>query len=200
MKGKYVTVDGDRQTGKTTLIQALAAKALELGHDVVVVNEPSETEISDAIRAVLRQYGDKCSPITQALLYTACRRQILEELVLPALNEGKLVLSERSVISTAAYQGTSLQAGEVELLTELVLPDGLMYDLGFVLAPRSSQESDPARLNSLTQDSDVIVQKSFQSSYVHQRYYRTIYPLNAAHSAEAVSAEACEILERLLAE
>lgn len=200
MKGKYITVDGDRQTGKSVLIQSLAARALELGYEVVVVEEPSETEVSADLRATVRKHSSKLSDISQALIYTACRRQILEELVLPALEAGKIVISERSAISTAAYQGDSLHQGQVELLTDLVLPEGMQYDLGFVLLPQSSPESDPVRLSMLTQACSESSLRGFQSSYVHQRFYRIIHPLNAAHSAEAVHQEAIEVLERFLAE
>ena len=200
MHGKYIVVDGVRQSGKTTLVESLSKKLIEAGYEVVVVSEPSSTEVSSELRRIIRENPGKCSAITQALLYTAARRQILEELVLPALDAGKIVLSESSVITTAAYQGVGLQDGAVELLPELIFPEGFGSDLGFVLASVSSSKSVSERISAMTRGVDPIVLNAFESSYVHQRFYRNIYPLTIDRSPEDIQEEAWEVVQRLIAE
>ena len=199
MMGIYITVDGARQLGKTTLIEGLRQRLEAAGHEVVVVSEPSATETSAHLRKVLRENPGRYTPTAEALIYTAARCQVLEEVVLPALQSGKIVLSENSVISTVAYQGMGMSDGQVELLTELIFPDGLMYDLGFVLRPVSDSKNVSARVNALVQDYDPVVLNAFECSYVHKRYYRSIYPMPADRSADELLEEAWSVVERMVA-
>jgi dTMP kinase len=104
--GKLITFEGPDGAGKTTQIQMTARVLEESGYSVVKTREPGGTRLSEAIRQLLL---DPCynemSAVTEALLYAAARAQIVGEVLLPALRERKVVLCDRFVDSSLAYQG-----------------------------------------------------------------------------------------------
>ena len=101
----FIVIDGIDGAGKSTQA-ALLAEALERdGHSVVKVRDPGGTELSDRIRAVLLSPSTPISPIAELCLYAAARAQLVNEIIRPALEEGKVVVSDRFTWSTFAYQG-----------------------------------------------------------------------------------------------
>jgi energy-coupling factor transporter ATP-binding protein EcfA2 len=112
--GKLITFEGPDGAGKTTQIQMTARVLEESGYSVVKTREPGGTRLSEAIRQLLL---DPCynemSAVTEALLYAAARAQIVGEVLLPALRERKVVLCDRFVDSSLAYQG--YRRGQVSL-------------------------------------------------------------------------------------
>jgi len=106
MKGKFITFEGSEGSGKSTQI-GLAKEFLETkGADVLFVREPGGTTIGEGIREILLStktvdMSDEC----ETLLYMAARAQLVREVILPALNDGKIVLCDRFLDSTVAYQG-----------------------------------------------------------------------------------------------
>jgi dTMP kinase len=104
--GKFITFEGPEGAGKTTVINLLRAELELLGYEVLQTREPGGIEIAEKIRNVILDKGHTAmDPRTEALLYAAARRQHLVEKVNPALNEGKIVLCDRFVDSSLAYQG-----------------------------------------------------------------------------------------------
>jgi len=104
MTGTYVTVEGIGGSGKTTAMTLLAEWLLGQGIDIVLAKEPAGTEFGRAIRSlVIGQEG--LGPLTEAFLFEADRSQNFATLVLPSLNEGKLVLSDRGPDGTMVHQG-----------------------------------------------------------------------------------------------
>jgi len=106
MKGKFITFEGSEGSGKSTQID-LAKQYLESkGKDVLYVREPGGVKISEAIRKILldpatKDMSDEC----ETLLYMAARAQLVEEIIIPALNCGKVIVCDRFLDSTVAYQG-----------------------------------------------------------------------------------------------
>ena len=106
MKGKFITFEGSEGSGKSTQID-LAKRYLESkGKDVLYVREPGGVKISEAIRKILldpatKDMSDEC----ETLLYMAARAQLVEEVIIPALNSGKVIVCDRFLDSTVAYQG-----------------------------------------------------------------------------------------------
>ncbi len=106
MKGKFITFEGSEGSGKSTQID-LAKQYLESkGKDVLYVREPGGVKISEAIRKILldpatKDMSDEC----ETLLYMAARAQLVEEVIIPALNSGKVIVCDRFLDSTVAYQG-----------------------------------------------------------------------------------------------
>ncbi len=105
----FVTFEGPEGSGKTTQVQLLTEYMKEQGYPVLCTREPGGTEISEQIRQlILSKRNQAISDETEALLYSAARAQIIAELIRPALDAGRIVLSDRYADSTLAYQGYGL--------------------------------------------------------------------------------------------
>jgi dTMP kinase len=105
-KGKFISFEGPEGAGKTTIINMLTQELQLLGYEVLQTREPGGIEIAEKIRnVILDKSHTAMDPRTEALLYAAARRQHLVEKVNPALMEGKIVLCDRFVDSSLAYQG-----------------------------------------------------------------------------------------------
>ncbi|MEE9571450.1 MAG: dTMP kinase [Candidatus Neomarinimicrobiota bacterium] len=105
-KGKFITFEGIDGCGKSTQVKMLVEKLEQLNMDVITIREPGGTRISESIRDILlyrntHELGER----TEALLMTASRAQLTKEVILPALNKGIWVISDRYGDSTLAYQG-----------------------------------------------------------------------------------------------
>ena len=106
MSGYWISLEGGEGSGKTTLIRLIEEALQRQGHDVLVTREPGGVPIAEQIREVLLRIDNTAmDPITEALLFAASRRQHLIEKVLPALAAGRVVLMDRYVDSSIAYQG-----------------------------------------------------------------------------------------------
>ena len=133
----FITLEGPEGSGKTTAVEA-AVKALEeKGYQIVRTREPGGTPIAEQIRNVILDKGNtNMDPRTEALLYAASRRQHLVEKVWPALKEGKIVICDRYLDSSLAYQGGARGLGIDNILnvnmfaTENTFPDlTLLFDI-----------------------------------------------------------------------
>ncbi len=111
-RGFFVTIEGIEGAGKSTLAQALANHFTGIGREVVLTREPGGTRIGDAIRGMLLADGEEMSARTELLLFEAARAQHVEELIRPALSEGKVVICDRFADSSLAYQGRARGFGE----------------------------------------------------------------------------------------
>lgn len=133
----FITLEGPEGSGKTTAVEA-AVKELEArGYQIVRTREPGGTPIAEQIRnVILDKENTKMDPRTEALLYAASRRQHLVEKVWPALKEGKIVICDRYLDSSLAYQGGARGLGIDNILnvnmfaTENTFPDlTLLFDI-----------------------------------------------------------------------
>ncbi len=134
-KGLFITFEGGEGSGKTTLIKALGKKLEEMKIGYMVTREPGGSTIAEEIRnIILDKKNTMMDPRTEALLYAASRRQHLAEIVLPALKEGKLVLCDRYLDSSLAYQGYARGIGidEVYAINQFAI-DETMPDMTFFL-------------------------------------------------------------------
>ena len=117
MNGYFITFEGPDGSGKSTVAKKIAEKLNETGYEVVHTREPGGIEISEDIRnIILDPKNTMMDAKTEALLYAASRRQHLVERVLPAVEQGKIVICERFVDSSLAYQGFGRQIGMEEVL------------------------------------------------------------------------------------
>lgn len=105
-KGLFITVEGPEGAGKTTIIGMLAQELKERGFTVTVTREPGGIPIAEQIREViLNKENTEMDARTEALLYAAARRQHLVEKVIPHLENGSVILCDRFIDSSLAYQG-----------------------------------------------------------------------------------------------
>ena len=133
----FITLEGPEGSGKTTAVEAAVKKLEEMGYQIVRTREPGGTPISEQIRNVILDKGNTAMDgRTEALLYAARRRQHLVEKVWPALKEGKIVICDRYLDSSLAYQGGARGLGVEEVLninlfaTENTWPDlTLLFDI-----------------------------------------------------------------------
>ncbi|MCM3359966.1 dTMP kinase [Psychrobacillus sp. FSL W7-1457] len=116
-KGYFITSEGPEGAGKTTVMQLLGKRLMEEGFEVVMTREPGGINISEKIRGIiLDNEHTMMDSRTEALLYAAARRQHLVEKVLPALEAGKIVICDRFIDSSLAYQGHARGIGVEEIL------------------------------------------------------------------------------------
>lgn len=130
-KGIFITMEGPEGAGKTTVISEIGKRLQNEGHKVLLTREPGGIKIAEDIRRIILDNNNTAmDPKTEALLYAAARRQHLVEKVIPALEEGYLVLCDRFVDSSLAYQGHARGIGidDIMKINEFAI-DGLMPDL-----------------------------------------------------------------------
>jgi dTMP kinase len=104
--GLFITFEGLDGSGKSLQSEALARRLLETGHPIATFRDPGATAISEAIRNILLDLkNQEMDSVTELLLYEAARSQMVAQRILPALNQGKVVVCDRFYDSTTAYQG-----------------------------------------------------------------------------------------------
>lgn len=132
--GLWVTLEGGDGAGKTTQARLLQAWLEEAGHTVVRTREPGGTEVGTLIREIVLHHRGDIAPRAEALLYAADRAHHVETLVRPALARGEVVIQDRYLDSSVAYQGAGrvLDATEVRDLS-LWAADGALPDVTVLL-------------------------------------------------------------------
>lgn len=117
MTGYFITLEGGEGSGKTTVLQSLAKRLQDLGYDVMTTREPGGIQIAEQIRdVILNKSNEAMDGRTEALLYAAARRQHLVEKVMPAFAAGKVILCDRFIDSSLAYQGYARRLGMDEVM------------------------------------------------------------------------------------
>jgi dTMP kinase len=110
--GLFVTIEGIDRSGKSTQARRLADA---LGDEAVLVREPGGTPAGERIRDLLKDPAIELDPRTEALLFAAARAELVGAVILPALQAGKVVISDRYLDSSLAYQGHARGLGEDEI-------------------------------------------------------------------------------------
>ena len=131
----FITFEGTDGAGKTTQIQRLASDLRQTGYDVCLTREPGGTPISEQIRdMLLNPDHSEMAPTTELLLYAASRSQHVSEVIKPALEAGKVVISSRFADAMVVYQGygRGLDIDRIHHLNRIAT-DGVTPDVTFVL-------------------------------------------------------------------
>ena len=133
--GVFLVLDGTEGSGKSTQARLLEQRLVEAGRDVLTVRDPGTTRIGEQVRAILLdpahgEMGMRC----EMLLYMSARAQMMTQTILPALAAGRVVLCDRFVSSTLAYQlgGDGIGAGEIRAVAEIAIK-GRWPDLTILL-------------------------------------------------------------------
>ena len=140
-RGFFITFEGLDGSGKTTQLQRLAKWLNAQGRTVVTMRNPGSTALGDRIRGILLDSKSEAShgpisPLAELALMFADRAQSIAEIILPALNEGKIVLCDRYTDSSEAYQGGGRQLGSQRILEmHRAACDNLQPDLTILLLP-----------------------------------------------------------------
>lgn len=117
-RGRLITIEGLDGAGKSTLAQALAHEISMRGHAVELLREPGGVDLSERIRSLVKDPSLTVAPRTEALLYAAARAQLVVERLEPLISAGSIVLLDRYVDSSLAYQGAGRGLG-VEAVREI---------------------------------------------------------------------------------
>jgi len=136
LSGKLFTFEGSEGSGKSTQIELLADELEGMGHEVIVTREPGGTEIGEEIRHLLihNSAGTNMTPEAELLLFAAARAQLVREVILPALETGKIILCDRFLDSTTVYQGAarSIATDPVSYINQFAAA-AITPDLTFIL-------------------------------------------------------------------
>lgn len=136
-RGRFITFEGGEGAGKSTQLRRLAERLANLGHEVLATREPGGSVGAEAIRDLLvNGPAERWSPLTETLLMYAARRDHIERVIEPALARGAMVICDRFLDSTRAYQGAGggapaglIRALEAEVVGSVVPDVTLILDL-----------------------------------------------------------------------
>ncbi|GAA4166065.1 hypothetical protein GCM10022286_30100 [Gryllotalpicola daejeonensis] len=134
MSGLYLTIEGLDGSGKTTQLEALAEWLTDAGHTVVATREPGGTEVGQLVRDIVLHHRGDIAPRAEALLFAADRAHHIATKVRPALERGEIVIQDRYIDSSVAFQGAGrvLDPVEVRRLSEWAT-EGLYPELTVLL-------------------------------------------------------------------
>jgi dTMP kinase len=132
--GLFIVLEGGEGVGKSTQWQRLASLMESAGQEVVALREPGGTPVGDTVRAVLLHPESDVAPTTEALLFATSRAQLVRSVIQPALLRGAVVLVDRFLLSTYAYQGAGrgLALESLQRINEFAT-DGLAPDVTLLL-------------------------------------------------------------------
>ena len=198
----FITFEGPDGSGKSTIIQKVYDYLIENNYDVIKTREPGGSPIAEKIRnLILDTENTSMGYRTEALLYAASRAQHVEETILPALNENKIVLCDRFLISSLAYQGVGRGLGieNVRNINDFaingVFPDFILF---FDVDPITTLK----RKSSL----DTADRLEKEGNNFHERVYngykeilnseKNIEIIDATQSVEDVFSQCIEVLKR----
>lgn len=189
MRGLFVTFEGIDRSGKTTQARLLCEA---LGDGAVGVREPGGTQAGERVRAILKDPSVPLSPETEALLFAAARAELVAERILPALAEGRIVVSDRFLDSSLAYQGGARGLGieDVERVNRFATR-ALRPDLTFLLEISPAEAAARAGEHDRFEDEGATLQEAVLAAYERlieldpERWRR----IDAARPADAVHAD-----------
>ena len=198
----FITFEGPDGSGKSTIIQKVYDYLIENNYDVIKTREPGGSPIAEKIRnLILDTENTEMGYRTEALLYAASRAQHVEETILPALNESKIVLCDRFLISSLAYQGVGRDLGieNVRKINEFAI-NGVFPD--FVLF----FDVDPITTLKRKSSLDTADRLEKEGNNFHERVYngykeilnseKNIEIIDATQSVEDVFSQCIKVLKR----
>lgn len=205
MKGMFITVEGPDGSGKTTQLQLLVQSLTEQGYEVVVTREPGGTKVGNSIREVLLSpEHDEMTPRVEMMLYAASRAQNIDQVIRPALHRGAVVVCDRFVDASIAYQGYGLQYDLSQILS---LNDwataGIKPDLTFLFDLTPDQAShrmkDRGQLDRIESRDESFHQRVYEGFQILlEQYPERMVRIDANASIETIQDEVLDItLERL---
>ena len=207
--GFFITFEGPDGAGKTTVLQQLLPALQELGSEVVTTREPGGVAIAEEIRnIILNPANTAMDDKTELLLFIAARRQHLKEKILPPLVQGKLLLIDRFIDSSIAYQGfgRGLDIDDIHWLNQFAT-DGLKPDLtlyfdidteeGLARIARNA-DRDVDRLDMEKADMHRRVRQGYLS--ILEQEPDRLVKIDASQPLEAVVADALAVIKKRFAE
>lgn len=209
MKGILITLEGNDGSGKSSVIEAIRKTLEEKGYPVVYTREPGGSQIAENIRKVILDVENTgMDAKTEALLYAASRREHIEKTIRPALEEGKIVLCDRFIDSSLAYQGYARGLGIDEVYhMNLYATEGLLPDLTILVCVKPEigiariTQNHRGELDRLESEKMEFHQKVYQGYLAVQKNFPTrIQMIDGEKTKEEVRLDALDIVLRFIGE
>lgn len=199
----FITLEGIDGSGKSTVISFLKEKLSERGLDFIIIREPGGTPIGEKIRSLLLDPNYSISPIEEVYLYATSRAVLVREVILPALKNRRLVISERYIDSSLAYQGYG-KGVPLKLIYEInrpaimdLYPDlTILLDIDplICLERLKDKKKDRIELEGLT------LQKNVRDGYLRlaEIYKERYLVLDATKKPEEIAGRISEAIKRFV--
>ena len=192
----FITFEGPDGSGKSTVIKAVYERLINDGYSVILTREPGGTPIAEKIRDVILDNSNTALDArTEALLYAASRRQHLVEKIWPAIKEGKIVLCDRFLYSSLAYQGEGRKLGIENILnvnlfaTENTYPDLTLF---FNISPEEG-------LKRVSKDKKRVADRlDNENANFHQEVYNGFLKVNSMYKDRIQVIDATKSLNEVI--
>ena len=204
-KGYFISFEGIDGSGKSTQIQKLARFLETLGFDVIITREPGGSVGGEEIRNLLLQGNvDRWSAETEILLFTAARRDHLERIILPAIEDDKIVICDRFTDSTRMYQGMrgpNLR-NLVDMLNEKIINCDPDLTIVFDIDPQISLKRAKSRetVEERFEDFGVEMQLNMRNGFIElaKEFSNRIEVVNGQQSVDDLAKDICSIVKAKL--
>lgn len=203
-KGFFISFEGPDGSGKTTQIKLLSEYLTSQGYTVILTREPGGTEIGERIRQIILDSDRKeYSNETELLLYAASRAQLIDEVIKPNLEAGNIVISDRFVDSSIAYQGFGRDLKDyVEAVNEYFTKDCMP---NLTLLFKIDDETAKARAQgkpdkNRKQESSFYKKALLGYEYVEKKYPDRIFPIDASRPIDEIAYNIIKITNEKRAE
>jgi len=204
-RGFFITFEGGDGSGKSTQIGILRDRLTEAGYDVILTREPGGTQISEKIRElILDPDNSEMDDMTEAMLYAAARAQLVRQLIKPALEEGKVVICDRFVDSSIAYQAFGRGLGDAVGVINTYAVDDCMPDLTILLRldPERGSDRIAGRAHDrIEQASDEFHRKVYEGYLkLEEMYPDRILGIDASGTIEEIAEEISGRVSEIMAQ
>ena len=206
MKGFFITFEGTEGSGKTTVIEKVEKYYVEKGYQVIRTREPGGSKIAEDIRNVILDVNNtNMDSLTEAMLYAASRRQHLVEKVIPYMEKGYIVLCDRFIDSSLAYQGHARNLGidkvyQLNLIaTNGLLPDATIYidvrpEVGLARIKTNNREQNRLDLEKLS-----FHDKVYEGYHIVSEMFKDRFKvINGEQDRESVFNDTVEVLNKII--
>lgn len=186
MSGLFITMEGTDGSGKTTQVELLQKYFKLKKYDVVFIREPGGTNIGEQLREIILNSNNKnMNNLTEAFLYASARAQLVNEVIVPSLKNGSIVLCDRYIDSSIAYQGYGRKLGS-DLINKInnIATGGLVPDITIFLdlSPEVSLKRREEQNKLLEEKLDRLEQ---EKEYFHNQVY-TGYKMLASQNKDRI--------------
>ena len=201
-RGLFITVEGADGSGKSTQIEFICEYLERKNIDYIFTREPGETPISEKIRAIiLDKDNSEMDPVAEALLYAASRAQHVNQLIGPALERGKVVICDRFVDSSIAYQGYGRGLGELVSVINSYAIGKYMPDITFLFelpveVGLERLKGSKDRMESQEFEFHKAVSEGYEE--IKKNYKSRIIPIDAERSVSAVKDDIISHMDRII--
>ena len=191
-KGLFISFEGADGSGKSTQYRIFAEYLKSLGFDVLMTREPGGTPISESIRSIILDPANtEMSDMTEALLFAASRAQLVSQVIRPAVEQGKIVLCDRFMDSSIAYQGYARGLGDcVRIINEYAV-QGMQPDITFFL---DLKPEDGRKRNTAAGKADRMEQQAIE---FHEKVYEAYKSLAQIYKDRFVVIDASGSIEEV---